>query len=173
MEVGSYDATSNCIGTKGSVGLLMIINIVIAGCLLLIAGMAVKKNRTLPSALGVKEGMLAPLPSSPNAVSSQTMQDNRYVPPLPYAGDLEQTKALVKKAASDFGGAHIMVERPDYLHMVFTIPVIPFKDDVEFYFSEKEQLVHYRSASRVGYSDLGVNRQRYERLRRIFEEYAK
>ena len=151
----------------------MIINIVIAGCLLLIAGMAVKKNRTLPSDLGVKEGMLAPLPSSPNAVSSQTMQDNRYVPPLPYAGDLEQTKSLVKKAASDFGGAHIMVEKPDYLHMVFTIPVIPFKDDVEFYFSEKEQLVHYRSASRVGYSDLGVNRQRYERLRRIFEEYAK
>ena len=66
-----------------------------------------------------------------------------------------------------------MVEKPDYLHMVFTIPVIPFKDDVEFYFSERERLVHYRSASRVGYSDLGVNRQWYERLRRIFEEYAK
>lgn len=136
--------------------------------------MAVKKNRALPSALGVtEEGKLAPLPLSPNAVSSQTRQADRYVQPFPYAGNREQTKDLVKKAAADIGGARILVERPDYLHMVFTIPVIPFNDDVEFFFNDSEGLVHYRSASRVGYSDLGVNRKRYERLRRIFDQYAK
>lgn len=147
-------------------------SIIVTGIILLVIVLAIKRNSTVPSILGVKEGKLAPLPPSPNAVSSQTRQADRYVQPFPYAGNREQTKDLVKKAAADFGGARILVERPDYLHMVFTIPVIPFHDDVEFFFSDSEGLVHYRSASRVGYSDLGVNRKRYERLRHIFDQYA-
>ncbi|MHC1759366.1 MAG: DUF1499 domain-containing protein [Negativicutes bacterium] len=150
-----------------------IIGVVVTGIILLVVVLAVNKNSAVPSALGVKEGALAPLPDSPNAVSSQTDQAAKRVAPFPYSGTLDQTKALVKKAAADFGGAQIMMERPDYLHMVFTVPFIPFKDDVEFFFSERERVVHYRSASRVGYSDLGVNRKRYERLRSIYEQAAK
>ena len=141
--------------------------------LIIVVVSAVTKNSAVPSNLGVKEGLLAPLPDSPNAVSSQTDQVDKRVEPFPYSGNLEQTKALIKKAASDFGGAQILVEKPDYLHLVFTVPFIPFKDDVEIFFSEQERLVHYRSASRVGYSDLGVNRKRYERLRSLYEQAAK
>ena len=141
--------------------------------LIIVVVSAVTKNSAVPSNLGVKEGLLAPLPDSPNAVSSQTDQVDKRVEPFPYSGNLEQTKALIKKAASDFGGAQILVEKPDYLHLVFTVPFIPFKDDVEFFFSEMERVVHYRSASRLGYSDLGVNRKRYERLRSLYEQAAK
>lgn len=141
--------------------------------LIIVVVSAVTKNSAVPSNLGVKEGLLAPLPDSPNAVSSQTDQVDKRVEPFPYSGNLEQTKALIKKAASDFGGAQIFVEKPDYLHLVFTVPFIPFKDDVEFFFSEMERVVHYRSASRLGYSDLGVNRKRYERLRSLYEQAAK
>jgi len=143
------------------------------GIILLVVVLAVTKNSTVPSTLGVKEESLSPLPDSPNAVSSQTEQAERRVDPFPYFGSLDQTKALVKKAAADFGGAQILVEKPDYLHLVFTVPIIPFKDDVEFFFSEKDRVVHYRSASRVGYSDLGVNRKRYERLRSLYEQATK
>ena len=143
------------------------------GIILLVVVLAVTKNSTVPPTLGVKEGTLAPLPDSPNAVSSQTDHVDKRVEPFPYSGNLEQTKALIKKAASDFGGAQILVEKPDYLHLVFTVPFIPFKDDVEFFFSEMERVVHYRSASRLGYSDLGVNRKRYERLRSLYEQAAK
>ena len=143
------------------------------GIILLVVVLAVTKNSTVPPTLGVKEGTLASLPDSPNAVSSQTEQADKCVDPFPYFGSLDQTKVLVKKAAADFGGARILVEKPDYLHMVFTVPFIPFKDDVEFFFSEKDNVVHYRSASRVGYSDLGVNRKRYERLRSLYEQAAK
>jgi len=146
-----------------------IMSVIATGIILLVVVLAVTKNSTVPSTLGVKDGMLAPLPDSPNAVSSQTKQVDKRVEPFPYSGDLEQTKALVKKAATEFGGARILVEKPDYLHLVFTVPFIPFKDDVEFFFSEKDSVVHYRSASRVGYSDLGVNRKRYERLRSLYE----
>ena len=148
-------------------------SVIVAGIILLVVVLALNKNSAVPSTLGVKEGALTPLPESPNAVSSQTDQAAKRVEPLPYSGTHDQTKALVKKTAADFGGAQILVEKPDYLHMVFTVPLIPFKDDVEFFFSEKEHVVHYRSASRVGYSDLGVNRKRYERLRSLYGQAAK
>ena len=151
----------------------MIISIIVTVIIILVIVLAANKNSAVPSTLGVKEGNLSPLPDSPNAVSSQTDQVDKRVEALPYSGNLDQTKTLVKKAAAEFGGAQILVEKPDYLHMVFTVPVIPFKDDVEFFFSEKERVVHYRSASRVGYSDLGVNRKRYERLRNLYEQAAK
>ena len=150
-----------------------IIGVVVTGILLIVVVLAAHKNNAVPTTLGVKEGALAPLPDSPNAVSSQTDQADKRVEPFPYSGNLDQTMALVKKAAADFGGARILTEEPDYLHMVFTVPFIPFKDDVEFFFSERDRVVHYRSASRVGYSDLGVNRKRYERLRSLYEQAAK
>ena len=151
----------------------MSISIIVIVIIILVVVLAANKNSAVPSTLGVKEGTLSPLPDSPNAVSSQTDQADKRVEPLPYSGNLDQTKALIKKAAAEFGGAQILVEKPDYLHMVFTVPVISFKDDVEFFFSEKERVVHYRSASRVGYSDLGVNRKRYERLKSLYEQAVK
>lgn len=150
-----------------------IMSVLVTGIILLVVVLAAHKNNAVPTTLGVKEGALAPVPDSPNAVSSQTDQADKRVDPFPYYGTLEETKAFVKKAAADFGGAQILTERPDYLHIVFTVPFIPFKDDVEFFFSEKERVVHYRSASRVGYSDLGVNRKRYERLRSLFVQGTK
>lgn len=150
-----------------------VVGLIVAGILLLALFLAANKNSAVPANLGVKDGILAPLPDSPNAVSSQTDQQDKRVEPFPYFGGLEQTKDLVKKAATEFGGAQILVEKPDYLHLVFTVQFIPFKDDVEFFFSEKDSAVHYRSASRVGYSDLGVNRKRYERLRSLYEQAAK
>jgi uncharacterized protein (DUF1499 family) len=46
--------------------------------------------------------------------------------------------------------------------------MLGFVDDVEFMVDEPQQLIHFRSASRVGYSDLGVNRQRMEEIRRRY-----
>ena len=140
------------------------------GIIVLVVILAAHKNNAIPANMGVKDGVLAPLPDSPNAVSSQTDQAEKRVEPLPFSGDLEQTRARIKQAVAEFGAAQILTEKPDYLHVVFTVPIIPFKDDVEFYFSEKDKQVHYRSASRVGYSDLGVNRKRYMRIKSLYEQ---
>jgi len=56
-----------------------------------------------------------------------------------------------------------------YLHAEFTSAVFRFVDDVEFLLDDAEKVVHVRSASRVGHSDLGVNRKRVEALREAFE----
>ncbi|WP_313122980.1 DUF1499 domain-containing protein, partial [Exiguobacterium sp.] len=64
----------------------------------------------------------------------------------------------------------IVKEEGTYIHAIFTSKVFRFKDDVEFYFDEAAQVIHFRSASRVGYSDWGVNRKRMEDITRRYEE---
>ena len=70
-------------------------------------------------------------------------------------------------------GAVIEQQESDYLYAVFTSPLMRFKDDVEVYIDESSNLVHFRSASRVGYSDLGVNRKRYEAFALALAKEAK
>lgn len=59
----------------------------------------------------------------------------------------------------------IQSSETEYIHAVFTIPIFGFQDDVEFYLPQDQEKVHYRSASRLGRSDLGVNSRRMKKLR--------
>lgn len=58
-------------------------------------------------------------------------------------------------------------EDDSYLHYEFTTLLLRFVDDVEFLFDETTKTIHFRSASRTGYSDLGVNRKRMEQVRTL------
>lgn len=62
----------------------------------------------------------------------------------------------------------IVEEKPGYLHAVFTSLIFRFRDDVEILVDDSAKVLQIRSASRVGHSDLGVNRKRVERLRDRF-----
>jgi len=57
-----------------------------------------------------------------------------------------------------------------YLHVEFRSTLFRFVDDVEFVIDEPQGLIHIRSASRVGYSDLGANRKRMEKIRLAFQQ---
>jgi uncharacterized protein (DUF1499 family) len=59
---------------------------------------------------------------------------------------------------------------PEYLHVEFKSAVFGFVDDVEFAIGESPGVIHVRSASRLGYWDMGANRRRVERIR---EEFAR
>jgi uncharacterized protein (DUF1499 family) len=63
----------------------------------------------------------------------------------------------------------IVTEAGDYLHAEATSRLFRFVDDVEFYVDRAAKVIHFRSASRVGRSDLGVNRARMEQIRAAFE----
>ena len=54
----------------------------------------------------------------------------------------------------------------------FVSEIFGFVDDVEFYFN-KPGIIEFRSASRIGYSDLGVNRNRMESIRNKFNDLSK
>ncbi|MHC1746297.1 MAG: DUF1499 domain-containing protein [Negativicutes bacterium] len=125
------------------------------------------KSLTAPENLGVTDGKLLELPASSNAVSSQTSDPEKKVEPFIFRENLKNTKEAISKIAIAHG-ATLLKNETYYFHFEYKAPIIPFRDDVEFFFDDKTQLVHIRSASRVGYYDFGVNRDRYEKIRRMY-----
>lgn len=136
--------------------------------LVLIFGLGYYKNNQVPDKLGVEERRLAEVPSSPNAVSSQTKVSDKYVEPLKFKGDLDTSRQIILSILKDDDQITIISEQKDYIHAVGITLGFRFKDDLEFYFAEDEEVIHFRSAARLGYSDFGVNRERYNQLK---EEY--
>ncbi len=53
------------------------------------------------------------------------------------------------------------------MHYEFTSFLLRFVDDVEFLFDDETKTIHFRSASRTGYGDLGANRRRMEEIRSL------
>lgn len=120
------------------------------------------------SYLGVKNGKLTDCPQSPNCVSTQTKQEDKKMNPLQFSKDLDTTKRLIKEVLNQRERTTIESESDNYLHSIVQTKWLKFKDDVEFYFDEDARIVHFRSASRVGYSDFGVNKKR---MNEITEHY--
>lgn len=109
-------------------------------------------------------------PDRPNCVSSIARDQDRHVAPFAYAGDRRRAIEVLVRVLSEEPRTTIVEKREGYLHVEFRSKIFRFVDDVEFYFPVDQPLVHVRSASRVGYSDLGVNRKRVETLRARFSD---
>ncbi len=103
-------------------------------------------------------------PNSPNCVSTQTAQREKRMLPIPYRGDPQRVKDILKKIVLSLPRTRLVEENAHYLHFTFKSLVFGFVDDVEFLLDPATQVIHFRSASRVGYSDLGVNRKRMQDL---------
>lgn len=112
-----------------------------------------------PSTLGVQNGQLGTCPDSPNCVSSSETRESHSIAPI------VGTLSSVKQAITQMSGAQIISEEGDYLYAEFTTRLMGFVDDVEFLADPAAGVVHVRSASRLGHSDLGVNRERIEAIR--------
>jgi alkaline phosphatase D len=107
---------------------------------------------------------LKPCPQSPNCVSTQTDQEKKRRDPIAFSGTAEEARARIKKVVSAMPRTTLVEEDGNYLHYTFKTWPIPYIDDVEFVVDPEEQVIHYRSASRVGHSDLGVNSRRMAKV---------
>jgi len=125
------------------------------------------QNSQVPT-LGVTNGKLTPISKKPNNVSSQTDVAEKSVPTLPFKDTQEQTLKAIKQAIANYGGGEIKNESEDYVYVVFTTSLMKYHDDVEFWLDAEHKEVHFRSASRAGYSDMGLNRQRWEKLAELY-----
>lgn len=126
-----------------------------------------------PTNIGVHDGSLIPCPSKPNCVSSTAADEKHFSESFQYATDRTTAIQCLKEIILSQKRTKIVKETDDYLHAEYTTACMRFVDDVEFYFPPNEPVVHFRSASRLGYSDLGVNRKRIEGLRLLFSEMIK
>ena len=121
-----------------------------------------------PTNLGVKDGKLAPCPASPNCVSTQAEDADHRMEPIRFTGDAKDAKTKLQQALGALPRTTIVTETDDYLHAEGTSLLFRFVDDVEFWIDAPNQVIHFRSASRVGKSDFGVNRARMETIRKAF-----
>ncbi len=146
---------------KKKIQIVLSILILLAGC-----------TKVIPE-LGVENGQLAQCPTAPNCVSSQAKDKKHYIEPLLLTGTPSEVKNNILKILTDSQVSKIVVVENNYIRAEFTSKVFHFVDDVEFYFPDtksEEITIHVRSASRVGYSDFGVNRKRIEQIRSLLKK---
>ncbi|MCB9925692.1 MAG: peptide-methionine (R)-S-oxide reductase MsrB [Planctomycetaceae bacterium] len=124
---------------------------------------------TPPDGVGVAGKHLAPCPDSPNCVSTEAIDPGHAIEPLPLADTDQRTIEMIASAVSSLPGSRSVLTKENYLHAEFRSPWLRFVDDVEFLVDSEEGVVQLRSASRVGRSDLGVNRRRIEEIRSRYE----
>lgn len=119
-------------------------------------------NRT--DHLGVKDRKLAPCPNTPNCVSSQSHDLKKLVSPMPLKCGVKVAKQFIKYILAEYKNATTVVDEPVYMRVEFRSSIFKFVDDVEFYFDEEGDQIHFRSASRRGRADFGVNRKRMKEI---------
>jgi uncharacterized protein (DUF1499 family) len=150
--------------------LLIVLLVVIVGAIAV--GQAGMLQRTAPADLGVRDGRLKPPSATENSVTSQAalypdhpQRQYAQIAPLALRGDGPATLAKIKAVVQGMAGAKVIKTEPDYLYAQYTTRWMRFVDDVEFWYDPAAQAIQVRSASRIGRSDLGVNRKRIEELR--------
>jgi uncharacterized protein (DUF1499 family) len=118
------------------------------------------------------ENTLFPCPNKPNCVSSQSQDKNHYVEPFHYTSSQNVAFEQLVFVIGQFSRIQIVKQTENYLHVEFKSAWFGFIDDVEFLFSPAQQ-IQVKSASRLGYSDFGVNRKRINSIRAKFEKVSK
>ena len=118
-----------------------------------------------PTTLGLENGQLAALPDSPNCVSTQTEDAAKKLEPVPFDTTAEQAVTAIEQSLSGLPRTTVVKKTLKYLHAENSSLIFRFVDDIEFQIDEENKLVHFRSASRVGHSDLGANRKRMSQVR--------
>jgi len=127
-------------------------------------------SRDLQVALGVDaHGQFSPCPDKPNCVCSQAKDDEHRIPPLAFSSSPEAALAKLKAIIQESPRTEVIQENGRYLHATYKSRLFRYIDDVEFNVDPQAGVIQVKSASRVGHSDLGVNRKRIEGIRQRFE----
>ncbi|NJK27974.1 MAG: DUF1499 domain-containing protein, partial [Coleofasciculaceae cyanobacterium SM2_3_26] len=108
---------------------------------------------------------------SPNCVSSYARDVVHRIDPFTYEGSGEEALAEIQSLIENTDSAKVVYSSDDYLYAEYTSNILGFVDDVEFYLDKEAEAIQVRSASRLGQSDLGVNRQRIETIRSQYEDF--
>ncbi len=120
---------------------------------------------------GLVSGRLTSCPDKPNCVCSEFAEDAaHYIAPLDYSGvPPEKAWGDILQIIKELGG-EVVVANDEYIAATFSSSLFGFIDDVECRLEPSQKRIQIRSASRVGHSDMGVNRKRAETMARLFDQ---
>lgn len=108
---------------------------------------------------------VAGCPARPNCVSSEVQDSGHAVAPLRLNGDPAAAWEGIRDRVCRLPRSEVVRATDTYLHVTLKSRWFGFVDDLELLWDSSTDRVAIRSASRTGYSDLGVNRRRVEHLR--------
>jgi len=134
--------------------------------LLVAAYVYININNGTPEKLGVVDGQLIMCPDSPNCVSSQSdiSDKQHFIKAISYHVSRPNMQLALERYLLSTTKYRIVKSELGYLHTEVKSDLIGFIDDVEFYLPKDENVIHIRSASRVGFSDFDVNRNRIRQI---------
>lgn len=151
---------------------LLLLSILASVFLFYLYGQA-QQSAQLPNRTSIPQNQmetkLKPCPDSPNCVSTQSTQAAKKRAPLSYSGAPAAALNRLQDLVAAMPRTHLVKAEGNYLHFTFKTWPIPFIDDVEFLLDPVGEVIHYRSASRVGYSDMGVNSKRMAKIAKRWE----
>ncbi len=115
------------------------------------------------SANGLVNKKLSPCPNKPNCVCSEFANKKR-----PEINGIKYTELNLKKIeeAIKITGGKITTIKENYIAATYTSSLFRYVDDFEIRIDAEKKIIHFRSASRVGHSDMGANQKRIEAFKK-------
>lgn len=114
------------------------------------------------------KSLVRPCPDTPNCVSSRSPAGTHRMDPIPYQGSMENARRRLLVIVRALPRVSVVEDRGNYIKLELRSSFFSFVDDVEFEFDDAKKVIDFRSASRVGYYDFGVNRRRMQTIIRKF-----
>jgi len=109
-------------------------------------------------------------PDTPNCVSSLAKNLKYRVEPFKLKNDPKTSWDIVKKTVELLPRTKVVSADNNDIHAECKSLIFRFVDDLTLHLTPSNGIIHIRSASRIGYSDLGVNRRRIENLRKKLQQ---
>ena len=126
------------------------------------------QNTPAAAGFGTGSAITACVTTKPNCVSTLNTEDGFKAAPIVFSGDAENVLVQLKAAIQTEPNTEIVFENAQQIDVTFKTALFGFRDDASFALNLPANRIEFRSTSRVGYSDLGVNRKRMERIRAAF-----
>ena len=127
-------------------------------------------NQQINTSTKLENKLFAPCPKTPNCVSSIDTSRAHFIQPLKFTGGARDAQYRLLQVLNGFDGARVLTFEENRIEAEFVSSIFRFVDDVTFYIDDRKKIIHVKSASRVGFSDLGVNRRRVEKIRKQLEQ---
>ncbi|MBP1684421.1 MAG: hypothetical protein H6Q33_564 [Deltaproteobacteria bacterium] len=105
-------------------------------------------------------------------MSSDDTDAAHRIAPLALAVTAPQAWQAARATVAALPRTRIITETSEYLHAECSSALFGFVDDLELHLRSAQGIIAVRSASRIGYGDLGVNRRRVERIRSLLAQSA-
>ncbi len=114
------------------------------------------------------QNRLKSCPASPNCVSTLASDEEHKIEPIVFQGDYVQAKEKLMRVLNTLPRISVIKNEGKYLYVTQKSFVFRFVDDVEFMFDDALKVIQFKSMSRTGHSDFGVNRKRMENIRVLY-----